>query len=194
MAKTSSQEITQMLLAWSDGDETALHTLIPLVHEELHRLAHHYMAGERPDHSLQSTALVNEACLRLMGCKQMTWQNRAHFFAVCAQLMRRILVDHARSRLYQKRGAGKRPLSLDEAVVVSNQVNPDLVVLDDALTALALIDQRKGRVVELRFFGGLNVQETAEVLKVSPITVKREWRKAKAWLQRELSREERREA
>ena len=193
MAQTSPQEVTQLLLAWSEGDKTALKKLIPVVHGELHRLACHYMAGERTGHTLQTTALVNEAYLRLTDYRRMKWNDRTHFFAVCAQLMRRILVDHARRHRYQKRGAGKQPLSLDEAAVVSAEVNQDLVEIDDALTALGRIDMRKGRIVELRFFGGLDIEETAAVLKVSARTVRREWRTAKAWLYRELSRDEVRE-
>ncbi len=194
MSKTSPQDVTQLLFAWSKGDETALERLIPVVYDELRRLARHYMSEERPEHTLQTTALVNEAYLRLMDYKRMNWHDRAHFFAVCAQLMRRILVDHARRRLYQKRGAGKHPVSLDEAVVVPTQVNQDLVAIDDALTALARIDMRKSSIVELRFFGGLDIEETAEVLKVSARTVTREWRKAKAWLYRELNKEDSGEA
>lgn len=188
MAQTTPQEVTQLLSAWSEGDETALEKLIPVVYDELRRLARHYMSEERPDHTLQTTALVNEAYLRLMDYKRMNWHDRAHFFAVCAQLMRRILVDHARRRLYKKRGAGKDPVSLDEAVFVSANVNQDLVDLDDALTALARIDTRKARIVELKFFGGLDIDETAEVLKVSASTVKREWKRAKMWIYQELSK------
>ena len=183
-----------MLVAWSTGDEKALERLIPVVYGELHRLARRYMAKERSGHTLQTTALVNEAYVRLTDYKRMSWNDRAHFFAVCAQLMRRILVDHARGRSYQKRGGGKQSVSLDEAMVVSSQVNQNLVDLDDALTALASIDTRKSRIVELKFFGGLNSDETAEVLKISAITVKREWRKAKIWIRSELNEKKHREA
>jgi RNA polymerase sigma factor (TIGR02999 family) len=183
----SAQEITELLLAWSEGKQDAFDKLTPLVYGELHRLAHHYMAGERTGHTLQSTALVNEAYLRLVESRRVRWQNRAHFFAISAQLMRRILVDFARSRQYAKRG-GKAPvLSLDDAPVVVEECF-ELAALDDALTALAAIDERKSKVVELRFFGGLSVEESAEVLNVSPETVARDWRLAKVWLRRELSR------
>jgi RNA polymerase sigma factor (TIGR02999 family) len=162
---------------------------MPLVHKELKRLAHHYMAGQRPGHTLQTTALVNEAYLRLVDCSRVGWQDRAHFFAVSAQLMRRILVDFARSRGYLKRGRGVRPLSLEKAPDIFQQTDPNVVALDDALNALAAIDERKSQVIELRFFGGLTAEETAEVLKVSPDTVLRDWKLAKVWLHRELSRE-----
>jgi len=181
------QGVTQLLLAWNEGDEGALERLVPLVYQELRRLAKRQMRGERPDHSLQPTALINEAYLRLVDLRNVQWQNRAHFFALCAQMMRRILVDFARSRRYQKRGGGARPISLDHALEVSPEKSKDLVAVDNALTALAKIDARKGQVVELRFFGGLTAEETAEVLKVSPETVLRDWKLAKAWLLRELS-------
>jgi RNA polymerase sigma factor (TIGR02999 family) len=181
------QDITELLLAWSEGNEDALQRLTPLVYGELHRLAHHYMAGERTGHTLQSTALVNEAYLRLVQTSRMQWQNRAHFFAVSAQLMRRILVDFARSRQYDKRG-GKAPvLSLDDVPVAVGEC-AELVALDDALSALAAVDPRKSQMVELRFFGGLSVEETAEILKVSVETVMRDWRLAKVWLRRQLRR------
>lgn len=183
----SSQQVTQLLLAWSNGDQKAMEKLTPLVYEELHRLARRYMANERSGHTLQATALVNEAYLRLVDSKNVRWQNRAHFFAVSAQLMRRILVDFARSRHYQKRGGEARQVSLDEALVVSRERGSDLVALDDALNALAALDPRKSRVVELRFFGGLTVEETAEALEVSPDTVLRDWKFAKTWLLRELT-------
>jgi RNA polymerase sigma factor (TIGR02999 family) len=187
MAASSPQEITELLLAWSEGKQDALQKLTPLVYGELHRLAHNYMAGERTGHTLQSTALVNEAYLRLVDSSRVRWQNRAHFFAVSAQLMRRILVDFARSRQYAKRG-GKAPmLSLDEVPIVGEE-RADLAALDDAMSALAALDARKSRVVELRFFGGLSVEETAEVLKVSAETVMRDWRLAKVWLRREMLR------
>jgi RNA polymerase sigma factor (TIGR02999 family) len=157
------------------------------VYEELHRLAAHYMRGERAGHSLQATALVNEAYLRLIEVERIQWQGRAHFFAMAARLMRRILVDAARSRGYQKRGGGATMVSLDEALVVSNEPGQDLVALDEALTALALVDERKSQVVEMRFFGGLSLEETAEALQVSRDTVKRDWKMAKLWLLRELN-------
>src|SRR5216683_5915123 len=185
----SPWEVTQLLLAWSQGESSALERLIPLVHDELQRLAHHYMAGEHSGHSLQTTALVNEAYLRLVDCSRVRWQNRAHFFAVSAQLMRRILVDFARSRGYLKRGAGIRPLSLEKAPDIFQPTDPDIVALDDALNTLAAIDPRKSQVIELRFFGGLTAEETAEVLKVSPDTILRDWKLAKIWLHRELTRE-----
>jgi RNA polymerase sigma factor (TIGR02999 family) len=178
-----------MLVAWSNGDKSALERLTPLVHDELHRLAHRYMNRERPGHVLQTTALLNEAFLRLVDSSHVRWQNRAHFFAVSAQLMRRILVDFARSRNYKKRGGNAVQVSLDEALAISPERGADLVALDDALTALAEIDERKSRVVEMRFFGGLSIEEVAEVLKVSPDTVMRDWRLAKVWLLRELSGE-----
>ena len=188
MAAKSSHDVTGLLLAWGEGDRTALDRLIPLVHDELHRMAHRYMSGEREGHTLQTTALINEAYLRLVDSGRMHWQNRAHFFAVSAEVMRRILVDFARSRHYQKRGGNAVHLPLDQAPEVSHERESDLVALDEALNALAAIDQRKSKIVELRFFGGLSVKETAEVLKVSPDTVMREWKLAKVWLLRELSR------
>jgi RNA polymerase sigma factor (TIGR02999 family) len=187
MTTHSPKEITQLLIAWSDGDESALAELTPLVHQELHRIAHHYMSGERAGHTLQTTALVNEAYVRLIDWKNVRWQNRAHFFGVSAQLMRRILVDFARSRGYHKRGAGAQLIALDEATVVAADKGEELIALDEALTALAELDPRHSRVVELRFFGGLSIEETAEVLKVSPATVRRDWSLARAWLHSELS-------
>ena len=180
---------TTLLLAWGRGDETALDQLIPLVHDELRRLARRHMAGERPGHTLQATALVNEAYLRLIEVNQVRWQNRAHFFAMASRVMRRILVDAARARGYQKRGGGAETVSLDEALLVSGEPRQDLVALDDALNALAAFDLRKSQVVEMRFFGGLRVEETAAALHVSADTVMRDWRLAKAWLVRELSGE-----
>jgi len=179
-------DVSQLLRAWSDGDQGALERLTPIVYKELHRLARHYMKGERPGHVLQTTALVNEAYMRLVDYKRMQWQNRAHFFAVSAQLMRRILVEHAR-RQNLKRGGGVQHVSLDEAAVVGGDRPADLVALDAAMDALARLDPRKVQVVEMRFFGVLSVEETAEVLKVSPITVMRDWSTAKAWLYRELA-------
>ena len=183
----SAGDVSLLLRAWSQGDQGALEKLTPIVYDELRRLARRYMRGERPGHSLQATALVNEAYTRLVGYRRMQWQNRAHFFAVSAQLMRRILVEHAR-RQNLKRGRGFEHVSLDETALVSGAKDTDLVALDDAMIALSQIDPRKVQVVELRFFGGLSVEETAEVLKVSPITVKRDWRAARTWLYRELTR------
>lgn len=187
MAAPSPQELTQLLVAWSNGEKDALDQLIPLVYSELHRLAHRHMARENRGHPLQSTALVHEAYQRLVNLKDVNWQNRAHFFAVSAQVMRRILVDYARSRRYSKRGGEWRHVPLNEAVAVFPNRRTDIVALDDALRTLADIDPRKARVVEMRFFGGLSVNETAEVLDVSPETVLRDWRLAKVWLLRELS-------
>ena len=178
--------VTQLLIDWSNGDENALRQLIPLVHEELRRVARRHMAHERAEHTLQATALVNEAYVRLVDIRQVKWQNRAHFFAMSARLMRRILVDFARSRRYQKRGGGAQQVSLQESMVVSPEPGADLVRLDEALTALAAVDERKAQVVEMRFFGGLSVEETAEALHVSRDTVIRDWKVAKAWLLREL--------
>jgi RNA polymerase sigma-70 factor, ECF subfamily len=192
--KPAPQDVSLLLQAWCQGDELALEKLMPLVHNELHRLAHRYMRREHAGHTLQTTALVNEAYLRLVDAKKVQWQNRAHFFAISAQLMRRILVDFARSRGYQKRGGGVRKVSFDEAAVLSPVPDADLVELDDALNALAAIDPRKAKVVELRFFGGLSPEETAEVLKVSPDTVFRDWRLAKVWLLRELKHGKQNEA
>jgi RNA polymerase sigma factor (TIGR02999 family) len=187
MSTPPPQEVTRLLLAWSEGDQEALAQLMPLVHAELHRLARHYMRNERRDHTLQTTALVNEAYLRLIDAREVRWQNRAHFFAVSARLLRQILVDFARSRGYQKRGGGARHVALDEALAVCEEKDDDLMALDEAVRALAELDPRKGQVVELRFFGGLSVDEAAEVLGVSSETVKRDWRLAKAWLRRHLS-------
>ena len=184
---TSSQELTLLLIAWSEGDEAALEKLIPLVYQELRRLAKRYLRQERPGHSLQTTALVHEAYLRLIDSSRVRWQNRAHFFAISAQLMRRILVDFARSRRYLKRGGVAQHVSLGEALDVAEARGAALIALDDALLALARIDERKSRVVELRYFGGLSVEETAEALKVSTETVKRDWRLARTWLRRELA-------
>ena len=188
MSPTSTNEVTQLLLAWSDGDQAALDKLTPLVYEELRRMAHRYMNRERPGHTMQTTALVNEAYIRLVNRKNVHWENRAHFFAIAAQLMRTILVDHARSHAYQKRGGGARNITLDEAMVVSQQRAADVVALDEALKELAKIDPQQSRIVELRFFGGLTIEETAEVLGLSPATIKREWSTAKAWLYHELAK------
>jgi RNA polymerase sigma-70 factor (ECF subfamily) len=188
MADRPTQQVTALLASWTEGDHDALHRLLPLVEHELRRLARREMGAERPGHVLQATALVNEAYLRLVNIRRVRWQNRAHFFAVAARLMRRILVDAARSQQYQKRGGGAHRVTFDEALMVSTETPEELVALDDALQALASIAERKSRVVELRYFGGLTVEETAEVLKVSPETVMRDWKFAKSWLLRELSR------
>jgi RNA polymerase sigma factor (TIGR02999 family) len=181
--------ITQLLVAWRSGDRCALDDLMPLVYEELRRLARHYMAGERPGHTLETTALINEAYLRLVDHKEMQWQNRAHFFAVAAQAMRRILVDHARTRDAAKRGGGAAKGSLEEAAAIPARPL-ELMALDAALNDLGAMDPRKSRVVELRYFGGLSEEETAEVLGVSPVTVRRDWSTAKAWLLRAMSQSE----
>ena len=182
----ASQEITRLLIDWRGGDQAAFEQLVPLVHEELRRIARRHMAHERTGHTLQATALVNEAYMRLVDIRQVNWQDRAHFFAMSSRLMRRILVDFARSKSYQKRGGGAQKVSLDEALVVSKQPGQNLVALDDALSALAACDSRKAQVVEMRFFGGLSVEESAEALSVSVETVMRDWKFAKAWLLREL--------
>jgi RNA polymerase sigma factor (TIGR02999 family) len=186
---STCRDVTDLLLAWRAGDPSALDRLMPAVHEELRRLARRQMRGERRDHTLQTTALVNEAYLRLIDLSRVRWQDRAHFFAMSARLMRCILVDHARSRQYQKRSGGSLRVTLDEALVGAPERGADLVALDDALDALAAVDARKSQVVEMRFFGGLSVDETAEALRVSGQTVMRDWRLAKAWLLRELARE-----
>jgi len=186
MTTPSDQGITQLLLAWSGGDQAALEKLTPLVYAELHRVAKGYMLGERPGHTLQTTALINEAYLRLIDWKNVRWQSRAHFFGIAAQVMRRILVDFARSRNYAKRGGGARQVPLDDAINVYEDPSAELIALDDALKSLAEVDRRKSQVVELKFFGGLSAEETAEALKVSPRTVEREWNLARAWLYREL--------
>ena len=179
-------EVTALLEAWSQGDKAALDRLTPLVHDELRRLAHHYMRGERGGHTLQTTALVNEAYVRLVDQKDVHWQSRAHFFGVAAQVMRHLLVDYARTRARQKRGGEIPHVSLEEAQTMSQSRAAELLALDDALNELARVDERRSRVVELRYFGGLSIEETAEVLKVQPITVSRDWRWAKAWLFRAL--------
>jgi RNA polymerase sigma factor (TIGR02999 family) len=181
------QEVTQLLIDWRHGDQAALDKLMPLVYDELRRIAHRYMKRERPSHTLQTTALVNEAYVRLVGQRDAEFQNRAHFLAVAAQVMRHLLVDYARNRRYEKRGGGARQVTLDEAAVLTQGRDEQLLALDQALGKLASIDRRKSQLVELRYFGGMNTEETAEVLGVSPITVKREWQKAKAWLYREMN-------
>ena len=184
--RATKDQVGELLRAWSDGDTSALERLTPIVYDELHRLARRYMRGERPGHSLQTTALVNEAYVRLVDYERMQWQNRAHFFAVSAQLMRRILVEHAR-RHNLKRGGGVPHVSLDDAALVGGHRAADMVALDDAMNALAQLDPRKAQVVEMRFFGGLSVEETADVLNVSAATVMRDWGSARAWLYRELA-------
>jgi RNA polymerase sigma factor (TIGR02999 family) len=185
----STHQVTQLLRAWGEGEQGARDELVPLVYHEMHRLAQRYMSQERSGHTLQTTALVNEAYLRLVDTTQASWQNRAHFFAICANVMRRILVEWARSRQALKRGGAARPLELVESLVVAEEAGQDLVALDDALKDLSALDPRKGKVVELRFFGGLSVEETAEALKISCETVMRDWKFAKSWLRRELSKE-----
>ena len=187
MSDPSAQNVTQLLVQWSKGDREALEALVPLVYEELRRVARYYLRQEKQNHTLSSTALVHEAYLRLVSQKEVTWQNRAHFFGVAAQMMRRILVDHARRYAYAKRGGGALTLALDEVVATPQRRAIDLVALDDALDSLAKLDQRQSRMVELRFFGGLSIEETSEVLGVSTPTVKREWASARAWLFREIS-------
>ncbi|MBN1831643.1 MAG: sigma-70 family RNA polymerase sigma factor [Deltaproteobacteria bacterium] len=188
MSELSSQEVTHLLLAWRQGEKEAFDKLIPVVYEELRRLAHSYMRGERKGHTLQTTALVNEAYLRLLDCSRVNWQNRAHFLAISAQLMRRILVDYARSQRSLKRGRAAKRISLEEFQIASPGPDPDLIEIDEALQSLVLVDPRKCQVVELRFFGGLTAEETAEVLGVSPDTVMRDWKVARAWLAREMKK------
>lgn len=188
-ASASTHEVTRLLQAWGLGDDSALERLMPLVYNELHRLAHRYMAGEQPGQTLQTTALVHEVYLKLVDANDIDWQNRAHFFGLCARLMRRILVDFARSRNYQKRGGQIPHIELEEAATVSAVVDSELLAVDEALKRLAAVDARKSEVVELRFFGGLTVEETATALGVSEETVMRDWKLAKAWLLRELSHE-----
>jgi RNA polymerase sigma-70 factor (ECF subfamily) len=178
---------TALLLAWGRGDQAAFDELVPLVHQELRRIARRHMAGEGAGHTLQASALVNEAYVRLLDVRRVAWQDRAHFFAMAARVMRRILVESARARKVQKRGGGASHVSLDEALLVSNSPGRDLIALDDVLTALATVDPRKAQVVEMRYFGGLSVEETAEALQVSTGTVMRDWRLAKVWLLRELT-------
>ena len=186
MAATPN-DVTQLLVAWGNGDSAARDALMPLVHDELRRLAHRYMGRERAHHTLQTSALVNEAYLRLIDQKDVKWQNRAHFYGIAAQMMRRILVDYARKRGFRKRGGDLRAVPLDEVMIVSPERAAEVVALDDALTSLAQLDPRKSQIIELRFFGGLSIEETAEVLGVSPGTVMRDWTFAKAWLRREIT-------
>jgi RNA polymerase sigma-70 factor (ECF subfamily) len=187
MTTLSEQDVTELLLEWQQGDKCALDKLTPLVYEELRRIAHRYVQRERDGHTLQTTALVNEAYVRLVGGRKIEWQNRAHFFAVTAQVMRHILIDHARRRHYAKRGGEAQQVSFDDAALMSPERAAELVALDEALSELARLDARKSRVVELRYFGGLSLEETADVLEVSVMTVRRDWRAAKAWLYRALS-------
>jgi len=194
MTTPSQKEVTQLLIDWGKGDQAALEKLLPLVDGELRRLAGRYMRRESPGHTLQTSALVNEAYLRLIEQKSVHWQNRAHFFGIAAQLMRRILVDHARRRQYAKRGGAAQKVSLDEAAMAPQDRAAELVALDEALAQLAAMDERKGRIVEMKFFGGLTTEEVAEVLKVTPRTIEREWRKAKAWLRHAISKGEADEA
>ena len=186
MTSDSSYDITALLVDWSNGDQSALEKLLPLVERELHRLAHSYMRRESPDHTLQTTALVNEAYLRLIDQKKTRWQNRAHFFGIAAKIMRRILLNWARDQQRQKRGGGAIQVSLSEVAAIPLIKGSDLIALDEALERLTITDERKARVVELRYFGGLSVEETAEVLDISAITVLRDWKFAKAWLLREI--------
>lgn len=187
MDESDRSQITQMLLDWSGGNQAALERLTPMVYDELHRLAHRYMNRERAGHTLQTSALVNEAFVRLVDQKNVQWNNRAHFFAIAAQMMRRILVDYARSHLYAKRGAGAIHVSLDHAQLVSNEATAEVTALDEALKKLESIDPQQARVVELKFFGGLTIQETAEAMRISVDMVKREWSTARAWLYREMT-------
>lgn len=186
MAQTSPNEVTQLLMDWSHGNEAALNRLMPLVEAELHRLAHHYMNRERAGHTLQTTGLVNEAYLRLVGQKNVSWQSRAHFFGIAARLMRQILVDYARKRHYAKRGGNALRVSLDEAAVVAQESSAEMIALDAALNTLAGFAREQSRIVELRFFGGLTIEETAEVMKLSVDKVKRDWSMAKTWLYHQI--------
>ena len=187
MTIPTSQNVTEMLIAWGQGDEAARDALIPLVYDQLRRIARHHLRGERAGHTLQTSALVNEAFLRLVDQRNVHWQNRAHFFGIAAQMMRRILVDYARNRRYAKRGGSVRQVSFNEALIVSAERSTEIVALDEALKGLAKLDQRKSQIVELRFFGGLSIDETAKALGVSPGTVMRDWTFAKAWLRREMT-------
>ena len=189
MDASSPHEVTQLLASWNNGDQAARDRLMSVVYEELHRLARRYMRRESPGHTLQTSALLNEAFLRLVDQKNVQWQNRAHFYGIAAQMMRRILVDYARTRNYSKRGGGVRAMSLDEGLIVSDERSAEVVAVHEALEELARFDARKGQIVELRFFGGLSIEETAEILGVSPGTVMRDWTLAKAWLRKEMSAE-----
>lgn len=185
--ESATPTITQLLVEWSQGDKQALDQLAPLVYDELRRMARTYLRAERPDHTLQATALVHEAYLRLVDQHSVSWQNRAHFFGIASQMMRRILVNHAIARAAEKRGGGAEKLSLDEAVSFSNQREIDLIALDEALKELECLDPQQTRIVELRFFGGLSIDETAQALRISPATVKRDWSTARLWLRRKLN-------
>ena len=189
MPLSSSENVTALLIDWRNGDQSAYERLVPMVYAELHRLAHHYMNRERADHTLQTTALVNEAYVRLVDQKRTNWQNRAQFFGTCAELMRRILVDYARQQQYQKRGGGAQKITLEETLQIVEEKTADLVALDEALENLAKFDPRKARVVELRFFGGLNVEETAEVMGIHANTVIRDWSAARSWLYKAVTSE-----
>lgn len=191
MRPVSSSQVTELLLQWSQGNPAARETLIPLVYDELRRLARQCLASQRPDHTLQSTALVHEAYVRLVNHSSVHWENRVHFFAVAAQLMRRILVDHARKRLAAKRGGNRLTLTLDDAIALPKKRELDLVALDDALNELAELDQRQSHIVELRFFGGLSIEDASHQLGISPATVKREWATARTWLYQQMSQGER---
>ncbi len=188
MSAGASPDVTQLLLNWSKGDQAALEELMPLVYGELRRLASAYLRRERPNHTLQSTALVHEAFMRLVNQQDVHWQSRTHFFAIAAQMIRRILVDHARSQRAEKRGSGAVKLELDAALAIPMKTDVDLVLLNDALDRLAEMDPRQSRLVELRFFAGLSIEETAQVMQLSPATIKREWNAARAWLFREINR------
>lgn len=188
MSDSNSHDVTRLLKAWSGGDQQALDQLMPALYAEIRKLAGSYLRRERQDHTLQATALVNEAYMRLVDQRDVQWQNRAHFFGIAAQIMRRILVDHARMQKAEKRGSGQNPIVLDEALEVAADRQLDFVAVDDALTGLAELDPRQAQIVELRFFGGLSIEETAEVTRLSPATIKREWASARAWLRRELER------
>jgi RNA polymerase sigma-70 factor, ECF subfamily len=189
MTSSPPDDVTQMLIDWSKGDKAALDKLIPVIYQELRGLARHYMSRERPGHTLQTTALVNEAYLRLIGQKHVMWQNRAHFFGVAAQMMRRVLVDHARTINSDKRGGGATKVSLEDCALFSEERAEEVLTLHEALTSLEALDPRKSRIVELRYFGGLTVEEMAEILGTSPVTVMRDWRAAKAWLYRTINRQ-----
>jgi RNA polymerase sigma factor (TIGR02999 family) len=188
MSPEPAADVTQLLVSWNMGNQAALDELMPLVYGELHRLASAHLRRERPDHTLQSTALVHEAFMKLVNQREVEWRNRAHFYGIAAQMIRRILVDYARSHHAEKRGSGAVKLALDEALAVPQKTDLDLLELNDALEHLAEMDPRQNRIVELRFFAGLSIDETAEVMQLSPATIKREWNSARAWLFRELSR------
>jgi RNA polymerase sigma factor (TIGR02999 family) len=189
MVSSTAENLTELLHDWHRGNRDALDRLTPVIYDEIRRIAHRYMDRERDDHTLQTTALINEAYLRLLGQPQVEWNNRAHFFAVVAQVMRHVLIDHARSRLFQKRGGDAQRLSIDEATLMTSERASELIALDEALTSLASLDARKARVVELRYFGGFSLEETAVILDLSVMTVRRDWQAAKAWLYRQVTGE-----